>query len=414
MCLERAEAGSYGGILSIEDRWQAIKEVSQSADKALGYREEKRKDWITDRTWDLIKQRKEKKCELNKGNTTTRRNQLIQEYNRLNKEIRNSDRHDKRKWVESIAERAEEAAATNNMEELYKSTKSLSRKCYATDIPLKSKSGELLTSAEDQIKRWNEYYQDLTGHDQNNEIADATTTNNIIYIDTSEPTREELKEAIKNMRINKSPGVDEIPSELWKADIEKTLDSILPLIKHIWIQEVLPTEWPNGIIIKIPKKGDRKDCCNWRGVTLLCSINKILASVMYQRIYSKVEEQLRNEQTFVNRCLRKILRIFWPNVITNRELWDRTNQTPIRTETKRRKWNWIGHTLRRGNEGITKQALKWSPTGRRSRGRPVETWKRRAEEELVSMGKTWKEASRLAKNKKEWKCFVEALCSARE
>nr|CAI5855303.1 unnamed protein product [Callosobruchus analis] len=195
--------------------------------------------------------------------------------------------------MESIAE---EAAATNNMKELYKSTKSLSRKCCATDIPLKSKSGELLTSAEDQIKRWNEYYQDLMGHNQNNEITDATTTNNIIDTDTSEPTREELKEAIKNMRNNKSPGVDEIPSELWKADIEKTIDLILPSIKDIWIQEVLPTEWNNGIIIKIPKKGDREDCCNWRGVTLLCSINKILASVIHQRIYSKVEEQLRNEQ----------------------------------------------------------------------------------------------------------------------
>nr|CAI5855456.1 unnamed protein product [Callosobruchus analis]CAI5857084.1 unnamed protein product [Callosobruchus analis] len=98
--------------------------------------------------------------------------------------------------MESIAERAE-VAATNNMKELYKSTKSLTRKCYSSDIPLKSKTGELLTSAEDQIKRWHEYYQDLMGRDQNNEIRDAMTTNNIIDIDTSEPTRKELKEAIK-------------------------------------------------------------------------------------------------------------------------------------------------------------------------------------------------------------------------
>nr|CAI5837235.1 unnamed protein product [Callosobruchus analis] len=102
--------------------------------------------------------------------------------------------------------------------------------------------------------------------DQNNEITDAVTTNNIIDIDTSEPTREELKEHIKNMRNNKSPGVDDIPSELWKADIEKTLDLILPLIKDIWVQEVLPMEWNEGIVIKIPKKR------------------------------RKVEEQLKNEQ----------------------------------------------------------------------------------------------------------------------
>nr|CAI5822590.1 unnamed protein product [Callosobruchus analis] len=234
--------------------------VCQSADEAPGHRKEKRKGWITDRTGDLIKQRKEKKGELNKNNSTTSRNQLIQEYNQLNKEVRNSVRRDKSKWLGSIAERAEQAAATDSIKELYKSSRSLTRNCYATDIPLKSKSGDLLTSAEDQIKRWHEYYEDLMGCDQNNEIRDAVTTNNITDIDTSEPTREEVKEAVKSLRNDNSPGVDDIPLELWKADIDKTFDLILPLIKNIWVQEVLPTECNNGIIIKIPKK----DCCNWR------------------------------------------------------------------------------------------------------------------------------------------------------
>ena len=62
--------------------------------------------------------------------------------------------------------------------------------------------------------------------------------------------------------------------------------------------------------------------------------------------------------TFTNYCLRRILGIFWPNTINNNTLWESTNQEPIEAQIKRRKWIWIGHTLRRNNTEITKQALQ--------------------------------------------------------
>jgi hypothetical protein len=50
-------------------------------------------------------------------------------------------------------------------------------------------------------------------------------------------------------------------------------------------------------------------------------------------------------QAFVNKCLRKIL--WWPNLISNEEVWRLTNHEPINIIIKRRKWKWIGHTLRK-------------------------------------------------------------------
>ena len=35
-----------------------------------------------------------------------------------------------------------------------------------------------------------------------------------------------------------------------------------------------------------------------------------------------------------------------------------------------RKWAWIGHTLKRSNDCIARQALGWNPQGSRWRGRP--------------------------------------------
>jgi hypothetical protein len=42
-------------------------------------------------------------------------------------------------------------------------------------------------------------------------------------------------------------------------------------------------------------------------------------------------------QVFINKCLRKILRIFWPDQITNRALWKHTNQPRIDLQIRKRK-----------------------------------------------------------------------------
>jgi len=55
----------------------------------------------------------------------------------------------------------------------------------------------------------------------------------------------------------------------------------------------------------------------------------------------------RRLQTFINKCLRRIMNIKWTDKITNEELRRITKQKPIEIQIKRRKWNWIGHTLRK-------------------------------------------------------------------
>ena len=44
--------------------------------------------------------------------------------------------------------------------------------------------------------------------------------------------------------------------------------------------------------------------------------------------------QTKKLQTFINKCLRKILKVFWPNRITNLELWEKTNQIPVNKKLK--------------------------------------------------------------------------------
>jgi hypothetical protein len=128
--------------------------------------------------------------------------------------------------------------------------------------------------------------------------------------------------------------------------------------------------------------------------------------------WKQTKKNEQDLQAFINKCLRQILNIRWPERITNTELWRRTNQTPIVQTIKQRKWHWIGHFLRRP-QNITKQALDWNPQGKRKRGRPMTTWRRTLEVELRSIRMSWGEAKKAAHDRNKWRAIVKALCSPR-
>jgi hypothetical protein len=69
----------------------------------------------------------------------------------------------------------------------------------------------------------------------------------------------------------------------------------------------------------------------------------------------------------------------------------------VEEELKRRKWRWIGHTLRKLKHNITRQALQWKPQGKRGRGRPRNTWRRDFIAEMEIEGYRWQDLERMAK-----------------
>ena len=115
---------------------------------------------------------------------------------------------------------------------------------------------------------------------------------------------------------------------------------------------------------------------------------------------------------FQNKCLRRILRIFWPKVISNQELQDMTKIEPVSEAIRRKRWRWTGHVLRMGPNTIPRIALRWTPQGSRRRGRPLETWRRTIEKEMKPRGWTWGQMAKMASDRERWRSTVSALCAA--
>ena len=124
------------------------------------------------------------------------------------------------------------------------------------------------------------------------------------------------------------------------------------------------------------------------------------------------ESDITSLETFQRKCLRRILRIFWPMKITNDELYYRTETCAVGEMIRNRRWRWIGHTLRKPQNDNSRVALTWTPEGRRKRGRPRTTWRRSAEAERNELGwQTWGEAGIAAKDRERWRSMLTSLMS---
>ena len=122
---------------------------------------------------------------------------------------------------------------------------------------------------------------------------------------------------------------------------------------------------------------------------------------------------LKRIQTFVNQCLWKILGIQWMDKVSNKDLWERTSQVQIDIDIIKRRWGWLGHTLRKPNTNITRQALTWSPQGKRKIGRSKNTGRRDLEADIMQTGLSWKQLERIAQDMRRWRYVVHGLCSRR-
>ncbi|XP_030761783.1 uncharacterized protein LOC115886670 [Sitophilus oryzae] len=147
------------------------------------------------------------------------------------------------------------------MRELYKITKQPSN----FNTVIKSKDGRPLTSSEEQLDRWKEHFSNLLGpiSEQNfdNDQPEPTIE---MPINCNTPTKTEIQKAIKTPKNNKAAGPDSVPADLLKADPRTAADILHPLITRAWVSNIIPDEWKQGLIIKLPKKGDTTNCDNWR------------------------------------------------------------------------------------------------------------------------------------------------------
>jgi hypothetical protein len=98
---------------------------------------------------------------VNRSKTRQQKISTQTQYAEINKRVKRSIRKDKRNWINEQAKLAEEADRRGDIKELYNITRKLSQRKFKMNRPIKTKSGTLLTTQEEQMKRWEEHFSEI-------------------------------------------------------------------------------------------------------------------------------------------------------------------------------------------------------------------------------------------------------------
>ncbi|EYC46334.1 hypothetical protein Y032_0401g787 [Ancylostoma ceylanicum] len=103
-------------------------------------------------------------------------------------------------------------------------------------------------------------------------------------------TVDEVRKAVKKMKVGKAPGPDGIPMEAWRSLGELGLQWLTKFFNNITRSAKIPEAWKDSIIVPIFKrKGDVMDCANYRGIKLIAHTMKIYERLLDMRLRDMVE-----------------------------------------------------------------------------------------------------------------------------
>jgi len=116
------------------------------------------------------------------------------------------------------------------------------------------------------------------------------------HLDNIDVTLSDVFEALCALDTSKAYGCDGISPLILKSCSTALLDSIFHLTSTCYGTLTFPDDWKVHKIIPIPKKADSSEVNNFRPISLLCIVSKILESIVFKKIISFVSPLICHQQ----------------------------------------------------------------------------------------------------------------------
>lgn len=274
---------------SAESTWQLLRNAAVKVClDTIGRVPKKRDpDWFQDNAAEIeaaISQRRERH---NKVLSNPQDAQCQREYKAAKSKVLKTTRRAKNQWYLEKAAEIQKLADMHDTRGFYNAIKEIYGPTCSKECPVRDTEGRLLKQAPEIRNRWREYYLQLLNATS---VADLEAIQSLPQYPEhaslgEPPSPEEVENAIKLLKNNKAPGLDELPAEVFKNGGRELRAKLHCLFCKIWSEEVVPADFTDAAIVNIfKKKGDRADCTNYRGISLLSVAGKVLARIITNRL----------------------------------------------------------------------------------------------------------------------------------
>ena len=99
----------------------------------------------------------------------------------------------------------------------------------------------------------------------------------------------EVKWALGSITTNKASG---IPVELFQILEDDAVKVPHSICQQIWKTQQWPQDWKTSVFIPIPKKGNAKECLNYRTIALISHSRKVMLKILQARLQQYVNCEL--------------------------------------------------------------------------------------------------------------------------
>ncbi|KAL4148126.1 hypothetical protein QTP88_002420 [Uroleucon formosanum] len=216
---------------------QVKESINEASTKVLGKKVSKTKPWFNMICEEAVQRRKLARQEwlIDTNNEVT-----LRRFRTRQKEASKILRCEKRKYVQNILETAELDYKTHRTRDMYKRVNDLRGGYKKKEKFLRDDDGSLITTNEELAKKWARYFEKLLNCEEPNETFNFNFNFNQEIQESQnckEPALEEIKLQINMLKNNKSPGEDDIQSELSKEGGEEMFQNKIIKLVGISILE---------------------------------------------------------------------------------------------------------------------------------------------------------------------------------
>lgn len=277
---------------SATEKWDHLREsIQNSAFATFGRKNPKNNDWFEAKSGVLIPLIEAKRAALAQYKRSPSEKSL-QTLRATKSKVQRAARQCANEYWLQLSESIQSAADIGNTRGMYEGIKKALGPTQSKTASLKTSSGEVITDKDKKMDRWVEHYTELYSRENIvvTQALHAIEKMPIMEELDAEPTLIELCKAIDFLACGKAPGADGIPPDLIKCCRDTLLQPLYDVLRQCWREGVVPQDMRDAKIITLYKnKGDRSDCNNYRGISLLSIVGKLYARVVLARLQKLAE-----------------------------------------------------------------------------------------------------------------------------
>ena len=295
---ERVRGREVGGV---EEEWQLFRDtLSRTASEVCGKKRvggyvRKGSEWWDDEVKSAVEGKRRAFEEWLSNRDARSYESYREKRNEVKRKVKEAKRRADWRWGQKIGENFEQ-----NKKMFWKEVKRLRKGESGKEETVKDANGNLLKGDAARV-RWAEYFESLLNVTDEKEARICAVAGVNVPVMEEENEREvsveEVRKALSGTKAAKAPGVDGCRPEYLKKGGVSVMEWLVRLFNVCLVAGMVPVEWCSACIVPLYKgKGDRHECSNSRGISLLSVVGKVYGRILIERIRRKTDDVVSEVQ----------------------------------------------------------------------------------------------------------------------